>query len=423
MERGSGTWRSHWGALSHLSRYILLGFVLITAFVVITMIVHPMGGFDWGDAFVLIATFTQSFVVLFVVFGIFHRSDLSFDAVVKFFAVGFCICIPVGFVLEGILVNVFFGLLYLAYWLLQAIFQDDAVYDFLHEHQSVLWIFGELLNAFFVAALVEELCKYFGFRALEHPDLLFITGLDRTAEQAKASGDIDSYKFESQLVSEFPRSQSDLSSVDSRRGRRKRRMLRSSHDEDEDEPELRTTQQQAAAITTGMISVAVGLACAENLMYVLFLGGTGDFAVADELVILLFRSIFPIHALSAAMQSINMIRKFIEDKEEYGRRNIGIGKIIFPAVLLHGTFDAILLCANAYVGSQWNDYYESGEYYGDDHEPYNVLAVNLITAGGIIGVMVLGFSWYSHQNKLQMLRLAKLSVDDVSSPYEVPEIV
>ena len=423
MERASGTWRSHWGALSHLSRYILLGFVLITAFVVITMIVHPMGGFDWGDAFVLIATFTQSFVVLFVVFGIFHRSDLSFDAVVKFFAVGFCICIPVGFVLEGILVNVFFGLLYLAYWLLQAIFQDDAVYDFLHEHQSVLWIFGELLNAFFVAALVEELCKYFGFRALEHPDLLFITGLDRTAEQAKASGDIDSYKFESQLVSEFPRSQSDLSSVDSRRGRRKRRMLRSSHDEDEDEPELRTTQQQAAAITTGMISVAVGLACAENLMYVLFLGGTGDFAVADELVILLFRSIFPIHALSAAMQSINMIRKFIEDKEEYGRRNIGIGKIIFPAVLLHGTFDAILLCANAYVGSQWNDYYESGEYYGDDYEPYNVLAVNLITAGGIIGVMVLGFSWYSHQNKLQMLRLAKLSVDDVSSPYEVPEIV
>jgi len=141
------------------------------------------------------------------------------------------------------------------------------------------------------------------------------------------------------------------------------------------------------------------------------------------LVILLFRSIFPIHALSAAMQSINMIRKFIEDKEEYGRRNIGIGKIIFPAVLLHGTFDAILLCANAYVGSQWNEYYESGEYYGDDYEPYNVLAVNLITAGGIIGVMVLGFSWYSHQNKLQMLRLAKLSVDDVSSPYEVPEIV
>jgi len=88
MEHASRSWMQHYAALSHLSRYILVGFVVVTALIVFTMLLHPASWFTWGDALVLIATFTQSFLVLMVVFGIFHRSDLSFDAVVKFFAVG-----------------------------------------------------------------------------------------------------------------------------------------------------------------------------------------------------------------------------------------------------------------------------------------------------------------------------------------------
>jgi hypothetical protein len=417
MQHANRTWVQHYAALSHLSRYLLLGFVLIVAFTVTIMFVHPMGGFDWGDALVLVATFTQSFLVLVIVFGIFHRSDLSFDAVVKFFAVGFVICVPVGLVIEGIVINGLVSLMYLWYYLLHWTIGED--FDvWLVDNNRIIWMVGELINAYFVAALVEELCKYYGFRFLEHPDLIFLTGLDRSAQQAQGQGGLDSYKYDSQLVSEFSRSQ-EISecgeSVDSR-GRRKknssskRRGLRGS-DEEEDEPELRTLQQQAAAITTGMISVAVGLACAENFLYVFFLGGTGgDIGrISGELAILLFRSIFPVHALSAAMQSVNMIRKFIEEKHGATRR-MGVGRIIFPALLLHGTFDAVLMCVNAYIEASWDTYYENGGK-DEDEVPYNALLVNLSAAFGIIAVMAVSFGWYSYQNKQQMNRLAKIDIN------------
>jgi hypothetical protein len=289
-----------------LHRYLLLGFVLIAGFVVMTMLLHPMGGFGWGDAIVLIATFSQSAIVLFVVFGIFHRSDLSFDAVVKFFAVGFCISVVTGFVIEGVLVLTIQWIVFVSYYPPHWILGDD--YDaWLSANDRILKTSGELVVAYLVAALVEELCKYYGFRFLEHPDLVFLTGLDRTAKQAMNSGGLDAYKYDSQLVGEFSRSQdSDGASLDSRGRKRmsskkRAKMLRSygAEEDDDIEPELRTLQQQGAAITTGMISVAVGLACAENFLYVFFLGGTHDDLedVSVRLTILLFRSMFPIHAL------------------------------------------------------------------------------------------------------------------------------
>ncbi len=72
-------------------------------------------------------------------------------------------------------------------------------------------------------------------------------------------------------------------------------------------------QQQGAAIITGMISNVVGLACTENFLYIFFLGRTLDDLenVSICLTILVFQSTFPIHALGGAMQSINMIGKFI----------------------------------------------------------------------------------------------------------------
>ena len=55
-----------------------------------------------------------------------------------------------------------------------------------------------------------------------------------------------------------------------------------------------------------------------------------------------------VHALSAAMQSINMICKFIEEKHG-DASHVRVGMILFPAIVLHGTFDAILMCVNAYI--------------------------------------------------------------------------
>jgi hypothetical protein len=81
------------------------------------------------------------------------------------------------------------------------------------------------------------------------------------------------------------------------------------------------------------ISAAVGLTCAEDSLYAFYLGGTQD-NLEDVMVglkILLFWSMFPIQALGAgaAMQSISMIGKFIEEKH-CGERNIGAGPYHLP---------------------------------------------------------------------------------------------
>ena len=414
MEHASRSWMQHYTALSHLSRYILFGYVVVTALVVLTMLLHPASWFTWGDALVLIATFTQSFLVLMVVFGIFHRSDLSFDAVVKLFAVGFCICVPVGVFFEGLMMNGLMSIFYVCYFLFSTILGQNFD-NWVQDNNFMFWFVGELVSAYLVAALVEELCKYYGFRFVEHPDLIFLTGLDRSAEQAKTAGGVNAYKFDSQLVSEFSRSQeSDAENITISRSRSRigsaRNRLRD--DEEYDEPELRTVTQQASAITTGMISVAVGLACAENFMYVFFLGGSrgNSGAIWQELMILLFRSIFPVHALAAAMQSINMIRKFVEEPQNH----LGVGRIILPAVMLHGTFDAILLSITTYIESKYDQFYENG---GNDEDglPFNPVAVNIFAWTSIIGLMTFSFGWYTFQNRRQMKRLALIQIGSNSN--------
>jgi len=178
-------------------------------------------------------------------------------------------------------------------------------------------------------------------------------------------------------------------------------------DEEYDEPELRTVRQQAAAITTGMISVAVGLACAENFMYVFFLGGSrgNSGAIWQELMILLFRSVFPVHALAAAMQSINMIKKFVEEPQNH----IGVGRIILPAVLLHGTFDAILLSITTYIETKYDEFYANG---GNDADglPFNAVAVNIVAWTSILGLMGFGFIWFMIQSRRQTKRLALVEI-------------
>ena len=71
---GYGGWKSHLGALSKLSRYILITFLSVTAVIILTERVNPQAIFSWGDAFVLIMTFVQSFIVL----GEFYFVSLHF---------------------------------------------------------------------------------------------------------------------------------------------------------------------------------------------------------------------------------------------------------------------------------------------------------------------------------------------------------
>jgi hypothetical protein len=411
----------HIYALSKLSRGIVIGFTTTLVVILLTLLFNPRASFSWSDAIVLVATFVQSFLVLYVVHWIFHKSDLSLDAVVKFFAAGFLIAVPTAFFFEGLVVNLILFIAYSFYMLLEWLVGDGFVY-WVQNQYWVIWIVGELINAYLVAAVTEELCKYYTFRAVEHPDLIFLTGLHRESNDGNAvDGGHISYSYGSHQVSELNRSISRSDSMGDSSHRSNASLSRQAFDtiartttEEEfyeDENDARTYRQKAAAVTTGMISVAVGLACAENFLYVFIMGGAQEGAI-EEWIVLLFRSIFPIHALAAAMQSINMIRKFVECTDDNNHR-IGVGRIMLPAVILHGTFDAILLSINIFVESSWDRYLKAnGGNVEDGSSPYNPLVVNLVAWSSVVSIMLMGILWYYRENRNQRLRLILLEERD-----------
>jgi hypothetical protein len=300
---------------------------------------------------------------------------------------------------------------------------------------SMIWIIGELFNAYVVAAITEELCKYYTFRSVEHPDLMFLTGLHMEEQRdMDVAGGLVNYPFSSHQVQETNKEINDDVSVASRRSlsSRSRRHKGSSHrgnallteadlnEFEDEEPDFRSYRQRAMAITTGMISVAVGLACAENFLYVFVLGGAlgpdnneedhkGD--ILEAWIVLFFRSVFPIHALAAAMQSVNVIRKYVETADDNGHR-IGVGRIILPAVILHGTFDAVLMGINVYVETAWDKYLEENDGNVGEDPPYNSIVLNAVAWMSITTIMLVGLIWYIVQHRRQTSRLVELEQDE-----------
>jgi len=439
----------HFNALSRLSRYILVLSLLLTVVVAATLFFNPRASFSWPDVIILSATFLQSFLVIWVVHWIFHKSDLSLDAVIKFFAAGFVIAVPSAFFFEGVLINITYSSVYLVYGLGEFM-GGETFAQWISQHYRLLWIVAEIFNAYVVATVTEELCKYYTFRCVEHPDLIFLTGLVSTTQDERAlEGGVVKYPFSSHQVqrTNMKNPYDDDASHYSRSSRNSHRSKGSEknvgldlNEEEfcEDEQDFRMHRQKAAAVTTSMISVAVGLACAENFLYVFLLGGTGSTSGVEdgtsamdgylqEWTVLLFRSVFPVHALAAAMQSVNMIRKFVETEDVNGHR-IGVGRIILPAVILHGSFDAILLGINFFIETSWEDYMEEND--GDVDEgnpsPYNPVVVNIIAWLSIILVMLAGILWYYNENRSQRLRLIELEehekANQVGSPgYTSPK--
>jgi hypothetical protein len=411
----------HYNALSRLSRYIVMTFLITTLALVGTLVFNKRAAFSWQDAVVLFATFLQSFFVHWI----FHKSDLSLDAVIKFFAAGFLVAVPTSVFFEGLLVNlVLFGG-WAMYYAGELIGGEDLS-NFVFDHWRIIWIIGELFNAYVVAAITEELCKYYTFRAVEHPDLVFLTGLQREEKDEKAvDGGLVKYPFASHQVQEFIKDSPKQSPRKNKRTPDPDQLIQrtgtTDAEFDEDDSDVRTYRQKGMAITTGMISVAVGLACAENFLYVFLLGGAlggtdnGEenhpTDVMEAWIVLFFRSIFPVHALAAAMQSINMIRKFVEHDGDAGHR-IGVGRIIVPAILLHGTFDAILMGINVYVETAWDKYLEENEGNIGDEDPYNSFIVNLVAWISITVTMFFGLIWYYRQYRSQRLRLILLEEKD-----------
>ena len=398
---------------SRLSRtakcFIVVGGIGVVAIAVVFAL---RTAFSWKDAAVLAATSLQSFVVLsFVHYTIFRRNDLlSWDAIIKLFAAGFLIAVPAAFVAEGLLENICGFVAWLFGRLLSTVVGSSSN-GFLDGQSLVLWVLAEVVYAYAVSALVEELCKYYTYRLIQHPDL-YPTDSTLDREQDRSRGRSGKESDESTLATRESFIEIFISlDGDGESSRRDKTDMERSY------------RQKAMAITTGMISVAVGFACAENFLYVFILAGTSSSGDADASyqadiagawLVLLCRTIFPVHALSAALQSTNMIRRCVEQPAKRQEPKIRVRRIVLPAVVLHGSFDAVLdglAVFNEYAGitGSTDGGRGGGEAQGsNDSSSIKHLVSNIVAWVGVSVIMLVGLAWYIREYSQQQLRLKAL---------------
>lgn len=238
-----------------------------------------------------------------------------------------------------------------------------------------LLVIVAFLDAFAVAALVEETTKYFGFWMVEHPD----------------------------LIGNYPDSNNGNESVPSNivAGQETNTLCR---------PQMRSLTSVGAGITIAMVTTAMGFACCENFMYVFFYARPAS--PSTEIATLLARSIFPVHPLAAAIQSIGVCRRDLEND-----KSVGFGWIIFPAVLVHGSFDfALMLLDLLYNRSAEANQATNND---DDNDERSLpqressaddvsLQEQLPALASSIGIVLVGFIYYLCKARAQRKRLQEL---------------
>jgi RsiW-degrading membrane proteinase PrsW (M82 family) len=167
--------------------------------------------------------------VLYLVHWHWHKFDLSVDAVIKYFAYGFLLSTGIAMVWET-LVSIVTNLIFTIMFILSVSFsrkeiQIESTNDLLiYLADDVHWlcILYFFANSFIIAALVEEMAKYFAFWTMDHPDFSEISSPPGTAAVLEKN--------------------------------------RVSH---------------GSAITVAMVAAATGFACCENLGYIF--GGSIQF--------------------------------------------------------------------------------------------------------------------------------------------------
>lgn len=327
---------------------------------------------------VFILTLLQSLGLLAVVYWK-HTKDVSIDALVKFFAVGFCLSTTLAIFFELIL-----GLMIrLSMAFLMAVSGIDVMEDngyTLFELGS-----GTMLNAmqevnyggvnyreylktygnahpiiytvyifsisFILAALIEETCKYFGYRMVDHPDFYSKAEIE---EAAKCYDD--------------PKEEPILASFANQN---------------------RSLQSKGVAITISMVAVGVGFACCENLVYI-FIYGKAHYT--SEIFILLARSLFPVHPIAAALQSIQVCKRNLENE------NLRLGRIILPGIIFHGFYDFMLVWID-YIGNRKGSFVDEDD--GVETETGSDRISNIISAV----ILIVGLLHYFQASRQQRERL------------------
>jgi PrsW family intramembrane metalloprotease len=311
---------------------------------------HEYGLVDFG---LMIATFMQSFLLLGIWSYFINRikaSELSFDAMIKYFASGFFLSASLALFWEMFAVAIlktFISLIltilgidsitspetdrswphslgsnsFLISMYVAEVNRTDYATVFGMDH-PFLYSLYILFATFVVAGFIEELCKYFGYRMVEHPDFFTREELEEASVLLPNNQDNDMFESDND-----DGAQSDVARSDRFQG--------STSSVVNFSKQRQSVQCRGAAITLAMVTVAMGFSCCENLIYVFHYGGE---SVMLELGVLLERSCFPIHPVLAAIQSIGVCQRELE-----GVRSMRLGRVILPAVILHGAFDFFII--------------------------------------------------------------------------------
>ena len=350
--------------------------------------------FQWADLLVFCLTWVHAVGVLMILVWLANRpkhSEVSLDALIKFFAAGFCLSTTLAVFWEivlGLIVKVFVSLcLALSgvditqrpgtqhnqsgyiHHMGQAV-SDDGKNGFLQtfgRDHPIFYTFYLLIASFFLAAFVEEMCKYFGYRMVEHPDFL-------SRREMEDAMHVVHGEFEEEDPDQSRQERHDFS---------KQRMSYQSH---------------GAAVTVAMMAVAMGFTCCENLVYVFVYSGS---SLKLELAVLAARAFFPVHPLAAALQSIGVVERDVE-----GQRLSHLGRIIAPAVLFHGGYDFWLL---------WVDFMATKHGVYDENDDDRLIAWPVVLSFISSVLMVAGALWYfMAKARRQRNRLAAMDRDDAA---------
>ena len=291
--------------------------------------------FNLADMAVLSLIFVQAFGLTAILSFLCNRpldSQLSVDAMIKLFGSGFFLSTSLAMFWEvvlGLLVRLLVSLALavqgvdvmddpdtsVAWQRANALAGATGFLQSFGKDHVVLYTLYIFVATFLLAAAVEEVCKYFGYRMCDdHPDFLSRRELrethreehdDETEQQQQQEEDFDNHR--------------------------------------------QSKQAQGAALTLAMISAAMGFSCCENLVYV-FVYSSGSPRM--ELSVLAARSLFPVHPICAALQSLRVCQETLLPSAAPQLRNnmARLWRLLLPAVVVHGTYDFLLVWIDYLAG-------------------------------------------------------------------------
>ena len=247
----------------------------------------------------------------------------------------------------------------------------DILEGFFHRQPAARVIYI-LISAFLMAGLVEELCKYFGFVMVDHPDFcsehelskskaMISTQLRRS--RSLESEDLDSYTSEDDVSETMATFEPSMQN--------------------------RSLSSIRAGVTTAMVAVALGFTCFENLLHIFVYNRR---SLNSKVTTLVAKSLLPVHPIAAAIQSIYVSRRDLEKDS-----SIGLGRIVLPSVIFHGTYDFALM----YMSDSWKRSQASQYFYSDDRHHRETV----ITLCVSFAIIVCGVLFYVVQSKRQYDRL------------------